>query len=1057
MAGGVDKATTVKDVFIVLQTQEARLQALEDKVKNLYTEVGSPSTDMASVKESLATIVLFCQQQGGNIVLLAASSVGASHSQDNELMFKSGKFSKHPKIYFPRFYGTNPRGWIRKCERYFQLNSVGDVHKVDLASIHFDGKADSWFLDYQEGKILIDWLQFSSDICCRFEDVAYDNYVSSFNKLSQLTTVEEYYERYESLKYLMKDRNPSLSDAYFTMSFISGLKEEIRNQVQMFKPNSDTDAFYLARMQQASVDFQNKRFRNFPKPFQPSPTTFSPIPSPSKTSLPQLTNIPKSSFSNTKPFEASSPSSVEELEEDTTAPSSPIESSMEISLHAVTGLVTQNTIRVTGILHSEDILVLIDTGSTHSFVDSQLAEKLQLPIIPTGHMLVTVANGDTTISKGLCSELVWSMQGYQFCGDLRVLPLGGCHMVLGVDWLKQLGDAMFNLADLKVSFLHQGKQITLQGTSSIPSCNLISGSSFMKFLKANTPTIIGQFFSISTMPLELIPPEINTLLDSFSDVFTKPTSLPPPRALDHKIPLKPNSTHISQRPYRCPYSKRSSGKVDYRKLNDITIKYKFPIPLTEELLDELDGAIIFTKIDLTSGYHQIRMDLSDIFKTAFRTHQGHYKFRVMPFGLTNVPATFQSLMNTIFKPYLRKFILVFLDDILVYSESVEEHVLHLSQTLSLLRAHSLFANKKKCCFAQLQLDYLGHLITSQGFAVDPDKIVAMQTWPQPVNLKQLRVFLGLTGYYRRFVKGYGVLSKPLTDMLKKYYFVWSPLALQAFSTLKQAMISAPVIDLPNFSQPFTLETDACSTGVGEVLMQNGRPIAFYSKALGPKALALSTYEKELLAIVVAVKNWRHHLSHSQFIIHTDHQSLKYLMEQRITTVLQHKCIMKLMGLDYVIKYKKGMENKAADALSRLPHDASTCQVMAVSQQQWHQDIIASYTEDSHAQQLISELLIPPTNKLYSFTDGILSFKSRLYVGSHMKIRQTIIHSVHTSVVGGNSGMMGTYNREKSYFYWPHMKEEIFTFFAVCVVFQCNKPDHSSLAGLLQPLPIPERA
>ncbi|XP_026450766.1 uncharacterized protein LOC113350878 [Papaver somniferum] len=569
---------------------------------------------------------------------------------------------------------------------------------------------------------------------------------------------------------------------------------------------------------------------------------------------------------------------------------------MEISLHALTGHVAQDTIRVPGLFNKHDIIVLVDTSSTHSFLDAHLAEKLQLHIKPTGHILVIVANGDTTLSIGLCPALNWSMQGHQFSGDLRVLPLGGCDMVLGVDWLKQLGDVTFNLAQLKLSFVHLGHKITLQGSSTTASLRMLSGSSIRKFIKSKTPALIGHFFCLSARPLSPVPPEITSFLSSFTYVFDTPTSLPPNRVLDHKIPLKPNSEPTSQRPYRCPYVQKSiveklvhemldSGliqnshspfaapillvkkkdgswrfRVDYRKLNKMTVKDKFPIPLIGELLDDLNGAI-----------------------------------------------------------------------------------------------------------------------TAEGVAADSDKIASMVSWPTPSTLKQLRGFLGLT-------------------------------ALDAFMSLKQDMVTAPVLALPDFSKPFVLETNACSTGVGDILMQLGKPIAFYSKALGPKALALSTYEKKLLAIVMEVQKWKHYLSNNHFIIYIDHQSLKFFMEQRITSVLQQKWLMKLLGFDYVIKYKKGLDNKADDALSRIPHAASECLAMC---------------------------------------------KGILYIGSSNDIRASIMHYVNSSAVEGHSGMTGTYNRAKAYCYWPRMKQDILQFAIECDVCQSNKGERLHPAGLLQPPPIPD--
>lgn len=476
--------------------------------------------------------------------------------------------------------------------------------------------------------------------------------------------------------------------------------------------------------------------------------------------------------------------------------------------------------------------------------------------------------------------------------------------------------------------------------------------------------------------------------------------------------------------------------------------------VVDELLDELAGTSWFSKLDLRAGYHQIRMLPQDEFKTAFKTHHGQFEFRVMPFGLTNAPSTFQCLMNSIFADHIRKFVLVFMDDILIYSKDYEQHIQHLHIVFDILREHQLYAKMSKCSFAKPELDYLGHIISDKGVATDPDKTRVMLHWPVPNNATELRGFLGLTGYYRKFVKNYGIIAKPLTTLLQKKGFQWNSSAQSAFEQLKQSMATTPVLLLPDFDKQFTVETDACDTGIGAVLAQDGHPVAFYSKALGVNNQKLSIYEKEFLAVMMAVEKWRPYLIRGPLIIKTDHQSLCSLGDQVLTTDLQKKAMTKLVGLQFQFQYRKGSENSAADALSRVGHLLAVTS-LSHSHPVWLQEVLNSYAVDEAAQQLLQQLVVSsPNAEGFSLHNGVIKLNGCIWIGANASLKTKLISAFHASAVGGHSGIQATFQRVKKLFAWQGMKQNIVDFVHQCDICQKAKHEHCKYPGLLQPLPLP---
>ncbi|NCU37062.1 hypothetical protein EOM75_13760, partial [Candidatus Falkowbacteria bacterium] len=656
------------------------------------------------------------------------------------------------------------------------------------------------------------------------------------------------------------------------------------------------------------------------------------------------------------------------------------------------------------------------------------------------------------------------------------------------------------------------------------------------FMCAPKATRAGSIAAVQTQDPHagqgLVPQQVlEAKLQEYADVFQEPPAgLPPDRGVGHTIPLVPGATPVYRPLYRLSpkeeaecrrqvtdllakgYIEPSSSPfgasvlfitkkdgsmrlcVDYRAVNKLTVKNRWPVPQVQDLLDKMQGCSVFSSLDLASGYWQIRISPEDVPKTAFVTPMGLYQFRVLPFGLANAPATFSRVMSEIFKPLIGKSVLVYLDDILVMSRSPEEHIKHLDEVLSLLRKHKFYAKRSKCDFNRPELKFLGHIVGREGIKVDEAKVAVVEKWPVPTDVQQLRAFLGLANYFRRFIQGFSSMVAPLTDLTKglesskskkSITSMWGDRQQEAFNNVKHALTHAPVLAYPDFNKPFELVSDASLMGTGAVLFQDGHPIAYTSRKFTGAERNYTTGEQELLGVITALKEWRCYLEGSDCTLVTDHNPLTYLQEQTTLSRRQARWMEFLARFNYVWLYRPGRIN-VADPISRNPAltaDEVRAVVAAVTrgqaraaQQGAESAGEAGGGEGSGAaperggsgdlsltERICTAYGFDPIFSdegfVSNFTkgpEGLWFINGKVVVPCDDDLRRTIMYAYHDAPSAGHLGIHKTTEKVMRDFWWPTVRRDVEHYVRMCDLCQRNKPTNQRPGGLLQPLRVPGR-
>jgi deoxyuridine 5'-triphosphate nucleotidohydrolase len=727
------------------------------------------------------------------------------------------------------------------------------------------------------------------------------------------------------------------------------------------------------------------------------------------------------------------------------------------------------------IIQNYEVTVYLDNGSQDNIMHSQIAKDWNLMrfIEPTRVKMHVV--GGSTEAHGKIKDLVVKVGPITTKETFIVMDNPNLPIILGrtyYDKLYAIQDYAFNTITFR-----QGHLKHVVTTYDDPNRNkrhkepTVEPIRTSALVELSPEATIDQEFNIGeTADFKTI----TEMLDQYPDlVCTDLKDVRRTKTTQHEIHLtNPNSPPINQKIDRVPVAQRKwleeelekmlknkiinhsespwsfriilvpkkDGKtricIDYRDLNELTIKNAYPLPKIDDLLDALNGAKIFTTLDLFSGYWQVPLSENAKPLTGFSSSMGHYQFEVMPFGLANAPATFQSMVNKILKEYLYKFALVYLDDIVIFSQTIEEHYEHIKLILKKLEEAELCINPNKCYFGYRSINYLGFVISDKGLETDPKKVDIIREWPEPRSVRQVQSFLGLCNYYRRFVESFSKIAKPLTEVIKgkEGKVKMNPGTLQSFNTLKNLLITAPILKLPNFDLEFILQTDASGTGIGAVLCQNhpGDPkesvVSYYSKKFSKSEAHYAAVHKEAMAVVYSIEHYRHFLLGRKFTVVTDHAPLRqYLRSQN--PIGQHaRWIEKLQFYQFDIVHKPGRLNIPPDVLSRLEEDhtsAALARKLAAKYEPYLQRIYDQLTGQKIQYKSIKDLKIFREQcKKYKVEKRTLYrvTKRTPQIVPSLRERSELVKTFHLN--SAHSGITTTIRLIVKYFWWPKMNFDV---------------------------------